>query len=705
MRAFIFIDESGSFNEGVAHMHDGRPSLVGGTCSTLSSEKWRTELSKHVYQINQTSQHQFNFPRDFHCTELFQSLPLETAKLFSQSVLDCVSESSIFCFCSKNTGKLFEYSKQTTYVLHLVAAARLALQKLSESPGNWDGVEIYVGQRTINDTCDDRTGREARDYMVNYLCPFLEAQLLSGEAEGAVLARRLASCGTFKVLSSDGQNSGLMAADFVCNRCYNGIRPDRWFETTPSTTLDGENQRALLRQAKQSLVSGQYAIAFEFAQSLLPIADREKLWHRLFKAIEEESKCHLLERGLPGMLAEARHLISVRTKSEGALKAAAELLTKLVEIGNRRLVSSPDPMVRCVWARWLTNAFVDLASCYNHMGETTKQVEIMAGLDKHLTDHGREINSSFTARKEILLDLQIRNLNQFFNDYDFQKVLANCEDLLKEREQEVPKGQVDIMLGEMLGSMGQACSFLAGTDPTWGEVAKDYLQRSLAQFSPGTAQHAMSVNFLSSLDWQTCHYTAALSRLRLHANLNVPASPEQLASNLSTYASPQTTDVFIAVLYVKIVAAHADEQGAISKTALSKATADWAEIPINEHPHELLLKWLGYLHYRVGDLPQAFDLWRKAHTICDNMQFTGQTIGLSILALETSAHACCAREADFKQCLKKVGLRAEQLCDQSMAFSKYLQQFGGPQGLRKLVSSRDQETLKRIVRLLPFTYC
>ena len=670
----------------------------------LGSDQWRTKFTDLVYSVNQNSQYRFAFPDHFHCAKLFagSGLSADVAEKFAKAVLDCVAQHSLFCFCARNVERRFEYSEQATYVMHLRAAAELALVKLAELPGEYTSLDIYVAQRTTWETTHADSGRQARDYMM-YLCPLLQEQLLAGDGLGSVLARRLDERRAFRVLSAVGTNPGIAAADFVCNRAYHGIRPDKFHETKPASSLGSTNQKPLLHQANELLKYGQFAAAFDFAHSLLPRTDREKFLERLFAALEQESAWDVLERALPGLLAEARRRITLRTQIEGARKEALELLERLVKIADKSLNSQKEPKVRTTWVSVQVDALVDLSTCYNHVGETAKQNAIDKKLIAHLELNSRELDSSYANRQETILDLRNRNLNQLFNNYQFEEVVSQFDSLVEERQKRIPPAQSDPLLGQMLGSMGQACGFLARTNPDWFLLALDYFQQSVKHFSPGTRFHEMSVNFLAALHWQKEDNSSALAALQLYPQRPAPDS-QQLAADFSKHLKAPSTDVFIAVLYAKITAALVEIKVPVCRSGLSEATRYWNQRVTNEHPHELLLKWLGYLHFLMGNSSEAFELWRKAVSICDKMQFTVQTIGLSILVLETNAHAQCGREADFQKHLKEVGSRASELCKQSVAFRNYLNGFGGVEGLMTLSSARTPGSLKKIARLLPFTY-
>ncbi len=220
MKYYIYIDESGSFDEGLS---GGKASVVGGICSEFSSDEWRDQHRGHLEQFHRENrQVRFSYPDHYHCGPLrngSKSGPTFSSKTdingFTEAVFQNVLNVATFSFLSRNVEKKFEFSPQATYCIHLITAIRKAFELLSEANGlGVHHVSVVVAQRTIGETSNKST--TVPEYM-SWLLDHVFDQLVQGAGGGVALANRLRLSKQLDYSFARGDvHPGLIAADFVC---------------------------------------------------------------------------------------------------------------------------------------------------------------------------------------------------------------------------------------------------------------------------------------------------------------------------------------------------------------------------------------------------------------------------------------------------------------------------------------------------------
>ena len=271
MTFYLHIDESGPFDEGFNNKKV--ESVVGGVCSTMTDDQWDQKHRDHLAKWKQDGGYEFLYPEHYHCGPLIQdNIPgCQAGKLQREAFLDSlfahVVGRSQFAFASRNLDKAFNYSPQTTYVVNLIAAVRLAFQTLATQAQAEaiDAVHINVAQRSIKETMQDGVG----DYMEKMFL-FVVEQIQVGDNPGAELARSLKRRDALMLEYGRADLlGGLIAADIACfgvrgNYRIAGSESGRILECHPDREVLLGDYVAFNRQFRnRAIQDGRYAYALE----------------------------------------------------------------------------------------------------------------------------------------------------------------------------------------------------------------------------------------------------------------------------------------------------------------------------------------------------------------------------------------------------------------------------------------------------------
>jgi hypothetical protein len=711
VKYFIFIDESGSFDEGITRKAS---SLVGGICSTLDDQAWKALHVDQLSAFNSNSRIKFIYPDHYHCGKLLEGhlrvagpVSRRDLEAFTNAVFTGICGSSAFFFASRNTGKRFETSPQATYVLNLVAATRKALETLFTRCPNADSVEIMVAQRTIAETINSNYP----DYMPRLL-DYIKDQILSGDSPAISFTRRLNAENRLLLRWGIGdRNPGLIAADFVCCLLRGGKKtPDGTIveRTNPDEFMFGDYRRHYDHEVARLLENKQYATTADYLRRYLPTTEGHPDYSRLIQALKREDDSQILMRETSALLAYTRFLIASRTREPGNLDGAKKLLHQLTDIAEANLRAKGSIENQRVWANYLADGLSDLAACHNHQGNVNPQKDIETRLTTLLQQQMNLLPGTHNTRKERLLEIRNRNLNYLFNDYRFEEVLTTFSDDVDRREAEVPADEPDELLGQMQGSLGQACAFLARTDPAWGDMARAYFEKSIKHFPSGISYYSMSANYLATLAWQSDDLNRACAEMNRHSGNNPVATPADLVSRLPEIMTTPNLSPFNAINYLRIASAHCDAVAAdvipIDKNMTAAIWDTWKTRIFEDHPCEHLCKWIGYLFLQAQQYESATQILAQGVSISKKLHFTVQTIGLSQLGLITVINKIRgdnqSHAKHFQECLSWT----ESLIAQSTPFASYLKAWGGIDQFSDILKGSDISSASDIARLLPFNY-
>ncbi len=562
MKYYIHIDESGPFDESFS---GGRPSVVGGICSQHSAKHWDYLHRGHLEQFRREhSDLDFSFPVHYHCGPLLSGRIISpkganasVVREFTDEVFKNVLSKATFGFLSRNVGKRFEYSPQATYVMNLIAALRNAFQLMGETHEDIDYVQVVVAQRTIGETSKVGT---VEQYM-SFLLAHVAEQLLIGDGAGVDLAKRIHSHGQLTLSTGLGdRNAGLIAADFVC--CL-GRSGHKAMENS-SLHVWQPNQEALLgdykafheRQAQVFLRNKYYGSCLEFICRYFPSRDGQPDVEELVRELRRETDQQVLQRELPALLSVIHQLSKNRTKAPNMLAVAIRVAERLVELAGKHSVETSSGVAQRHWLNFHIQALAELSACYSHTGSVGPQKIAEEQLTVFLAKRGRETGMDATQRQSLLIDVRNRNLNLLFNDYRFEEAYSLAEELSVARRQMVPVGEADELLGQILGSHGQSCSFMARSDPTWVESAIELYKQSLEHFATGSYQEEMSRNFLVTTAWQAGRLDDAMKYMRPATGLKL-APEDAIEAILARLSEPfPESRAFDVVNCLRIAAAY-----------------------------------------------------------------------------------------------------------------------------------------------------
>lgn len=713
MKYYIHIDESGPFDESFSGV---KASVVGGICSQHSAKHWDYLHRGHLEQFyREHSDVDFSYPGHYHCGPLLagkirgpNGSDSAVVREFTDGVFQNVLSKATFGFLSKNVGKKFEYSPQATYVMNLIAALRYAFQLMGESHEDIDYVQVVVAQRTIGETSKIGT---VEQYMSSLLA-YVTEQLLVGDGSGVALAKRIHSHGQLDFSTGFGdQNAGLIAADFVC--CLG--RSGRKAVAGGSLHFCQPNEEALLgdykafheRQAQVFLKNKYYGSCLEFLCRYFPDQDGQPDVEKLVGELKRETDQQVLQRELPALLSVIHQLSKNRTRAPNMLAVAIRVAERLVELATRYSVASNSAGVQRHWLNFHIQALAELSACYSHTGSVGPQQKAEEQLSVLLSKRGKDTGMDATQRQSLLIDVRNRNLNLLFNDYRFEEAYGLAEELSASRRQMVPEGEADELMGQILGSHGQSCAFMAKSDPTWFENAIELFTKSLSHFASGSYQEDMSRNFLATTAWQAGHIDNAVRYLIPVIGLNF--TPEDAMDAISARLSESSPEsrAFEVVNCLRIAAAYS-QSDTCPRLAI-KIRNDLESIARRigtDHPYEHWLKWLGILHLQCEELSKAESCFTAAEAICMKSEFTMQTIGNSIALLLAAIDRIKGTGKGSKTNEQQFYLELKRLRNESAAFDSYVRKSMILETLenQKMDWKSDRKMLWQLYTFLPFAY-
>ena len=705
MNYYIFVDESGSFDEAIPGGENMR-SLVGGICSKLGSSEWASHHQRMVQRFNDLHNTEFEYPENFHASPMMAGrVRVEGAagnsiiREFVKTAGEEMFQSCSFLFASINTPRRFEYSPQATYGLNLVAGLKEALDQLAGLNETVTRCFINVAQRTI----DEITSRP-RIYMPELL-KFVRVQLEAGDSPGAMLARRLTNENSLILDYGVGtKDAGLIAADFACSAIrHNTNLPHNLFKTHPDESHVTDFDAFYRTEIKRLLDAQQYAAAAGFLHRYLPSKNRALELESVIVKLKEEKNARVLKRELPALAVHAEVLIDSRTQSPAALTSARFLLESLERLSQEVFDENPDPKVQRQWVDLHLYVLMLLVCCHNHAGETGPQEQIEEQINKFLRDPDVRGSKTFIERQEFLLETKVRAVNGLFNDYNFKAVLDAIEPELEKRKNSLPEHEKDELLGQLQGTAGQGWAFMAHSDLELSTFSRDYFEASLSHFTPGTQYHAMSVNFLATLAWQEGNLPLACTEMARHPEMPDQLSVQTITDDFSKLMTGLLSP-FDAVNICRIVASSirtAEDDEVVSTVSVWKY---WQPKMVDAHPYEQLCKWLGFIALHQKDYSSAMTFFDRGIKICDTLDFTLNTIQLPVLGLMAITAKAAGNHRVYHQYLNDFTDSINNLPEKSEFFASVITNRGGRDQLVHAINKGDMDSAWKIARMLPFSY-
>lgn len=715
MKAYIYIDESGAFDE---KLTGGVASIVGGICSPLSPIGWQAIHQKHLGEFNAKHSASFAYPDHFHCGPFLSgnigsaaNTPTRDRRNFAESVLDNIlnKDNSLFGFASRNRGKRFEYSPQATYVMNLIAALRCAFEHLQLiHPTRVEYVTVVVAQRTIAETVKASAGNQ---YMA-LLLSFVSNQLLVGEGPGVTLARRLnkEQALEFKWAVGD-RDAGLIGADFLC--CLTRLKaklPDgaAFHQCNPDPDiLLGDYERFHMRLANEMLHNGYYGNHLDFSCRTFPLTQGAPELGTLLQRLGSENSPSVLEREVPALLAVVHQLSKNRSEAPNLLSCATVVAEKLVSVAKRQIESGDHGGIRQKWVELQIGALEELAYCYNHVGATGPQKEAENQLVGLLSTHKGNSGLDPLERKTLIMNVQNRNLNLLFNDYRFEEAYAMAGELIEARRNMIGGEEADKLLGEMLGSQGQACAFMGRLDPCWNPDAIKLFEDSQRHFAHDSRQEQMAKNFIGTVLWQAGQFREAAYKLMPKPGW-ILRGDDLITSLYEFLLLPHAEQrAFEVVNCLRILSGLIHEGvGGIDLTFALTSLESLAQQNGTDHPYEHWWKWLGILRLFSGDGLAADSCFYKAQAICSSQSFTMKTIGLSITPLRIVASSMLGKESATKRMLNEYEVARAEFGKHSIGFEAYMTSFSPIKYIEEMINEvhLDSNAFWTLCTHLPFAY-
>ncbi len=707
----IYIDESGPFDEAFSGV---RPSVVGGVCARKTSKEWEYAHISHLESFRRQTSIDFVFPQHYHCGPLLSGgkpappgTDRKAVSHFCETVFHNILSNADFGFVSRNRNKGFEYSPQATYVMHLVSALRSVFDVLGRSnTDEIDLIDVVIAQRSIMET----TRLQSVDKYTNALLRFVADQLVLGEGSGIDLARRLHLSRNLTLTSGIGdRDPGLIAADFVCCQARNGIpigAGEVLYEWQPDhEVLLGDYRSFYERQTREFLSHHYYGSCLEFICRYFPSTKGHADVSVLLSQLEQEEDSQVLERELPAIVAAVHQMSKGRSRTANALSNVIYMAEKIAAIAKLHVDKAESAVVRSLWLNMLIQMLAELAACYNHTGAVGPQQVVETNLEELLNRYKKETRLDAVQRQSLLHSIQNKNLNLLFNDYRFEEAYSMAEDLAASRRKIVPDGEPDKLLGQILGSQGQACAYMAHQDSSWTSVGVELLTESLNHFSEGSIQESMSRNFLSTLLWQAGDLDSSVGHLELFQSGGATTrSPDKA---ISEFLSQPEVDRY-AFEVVNCLRLLATRYNLGLPDIVDAGVLDSLEKIANrigtDHPYEQWLKWLGILHWQRSQFVRAMECFSRAESLCAKQEFTMQTIGNSVTLLaymlaraRGKIELAAATEKRFR--MDMASLRAR-----SHAFDSYIRITLDPFLQGTLPTVPDARKYWHFFTYLPFSY-
>jgi len=716
MEYYIYIDEAGPFDNALSGTK--YPSIVGGICSVHPYYWWRDNFSRLADTLSGEHSVEFEYPQHFHCAEVRHKkgflpdvrvpgsnvtrAPKQSVKdKLTDSVIEYISENIVNSLVSKNINSRFEYSPQATYVVNLIAAVKAQFEYLAENCSDADSVQLFVAQRTIEET------RQA-DYLNNNmsyndaLIRFVVDQVKMGETPGAKQASQLDASDALSAQMKVATNfPGLMAADFACYYMRNNTMPETapHCGTSPNDVIFGDYRRFVDNEVTQLLNKKYYAAAGEVIYRNYSASDIQGKLKKFFEALSNEQDAQILYKELQAINNFTEYLINSRSVIDSSLESLISILSKLKALAEKQLSKAElASTIQQSWAYLYLNVLGNMCSVMNHSGSTEGQLDLEEQYNESLAKWGKLLSISRAGRKEMALEVKTANKNQLFNTYRFDDVQSSFEYDVLEREEEV-EGEEDSLLGKMQGTLGQAYAFLSQRDQDYAEFAKEYFQKSLDHFEKGSVFFEMSANYQATLSWYTGNLDQACSDMSVHTDFTGENLADLDQQKMNILVS-DTLSPFELLNFLRITGA---SDISFSSEELVALDAHWAKrIKLSqEHPTSLLAKWLGVIFLKNDSIDIAQRYFETSLNLTREKGFTIRSLAVPVYGLMLALFDIAHEGSKALRIKQEFDKELEQLCCESEDFQNVV---------RSTVSAAQMEqqikdhSINEIALWLPFSY-
>ncbi len=377
--------------------------------------------------------------------------------------------------------------------------------------------------------------------------------------------------------------------------------------------------------------------------------------------------------------------IDKRTIQKNALKDAIELFQNIVSITKN---NGNDKVKEC-----FLSAANGLLIAANHSGDKKTQEKVYQ-LYKFTKEELSYI--PYFTRQENILSVRNRAYNSHFNDYRFQEIIDDFEDVLKLRISQLPKNEMDGLTGEMCGTIGQAYAFNSKNNKEFAKLAESYFKQSLNHFPVGHKYHAMSVNYLATLKWYHNDLEDAKSAFAKHADIDKNNTTIQLITQIID----SKEDLFDSIFNLSVLLRLEITQNKISIEIIETIEKFLEKGDINDHPYELIYKWLGIAYLKNRAYANAINQFDKSIELSNKLGFAVQTLSIPVIGLKYIALQKQNSE-NLIQVIEGLKKRTKELSDKSVNFANYIESIGG---IEQMLDDIKNNKINSVSKWLPFNY-
>lgn len=673
---YVYIDESGQFkNPGIEFYS----SIVGGVITNKSIKVAKCKLLEAIEEHNKIQGSDFTL-NDIHIAPLlhpestgkpkertrFSGIPEHLRISFADKLLEATKSFTNRYVFAENDGFNFgNENGQSRYGSTLCALIHKIIDYIS-SLEDARSLNIYIAPR--HEKCLPSVGN-AKDYhirMTKYIYSWVRKAL-----------PKVSVTINFKGID----NIAFDIADIACYylRHGKGIDNELILRTAPNEHFAKVFSDSESDMLVKLLNNKEYATAYNLVSSFTKRID-------ILEKLELENTSNKLSV-IPGMINLAYRMIAARTSGKHTLQSALDLLIKLVDICSDENGVSELAELKLAAAHGLMQAV-------NHFGDNERQKKIQAMFNKAVLDAS---SVPYFTRQEKMLSIRNIAYNQQFNDYQFQSIVDEFESVVKERVAALPALEHDYLTGEMLGTIGQAYAFQSKNNPEATQKAEQYFKDSMYHFIPGHMYHQMAINYLTTLKWYHNDLQGAIATFALHHDIDDSKSVSQWISKILNSKEYHLGSVFNISILLRI----AVSQGPVSAKVLAEIESFLKKCGNDQHPYELIYKWIGIAYMKDGKMTNASISLDKSIAISDKLGVAVQIISLPVRALKAVYNA--DHNDEIQRELSNFGVlrSVDELCEKSSGFKEYIDSVCDPD---QMMSDIDNKDVERIAKWLPFSY-
>ena len=677
MDYYVYIDESGQFKK---TDEEGVKSIVGGIITTIDVIQIENRLFEAIDNVNKIFNTDFS-SKDIHISPLlhpetamnirekerFSSIPENARQTLADECLSVVKSLGEKFIFSTNEGFSFGIQDaQSRYGAVLCAFIHKLIDFVNRT-GDISSLKIYIAPRSKKCLPDGCNYSGYHEKMTQYITSWIKKTLPNLK---------------IGVGFGSKHRAGYDLADITCyylrdNKKQLLLGKNKILKTAPNEHFTQTYLHTEEEVIEKLLKNHEYKAAYRCAES------KERKESILERMAKQDEKIKIAS--VPELINYAYSLVEKRTVQKGALEEAIELFNHLLSIcktdsDNEKLTDM------------LLSAVNGILTCYNHIGGKGKQQKFLDFYKKNIISL---LDIPYFTRQEKILSIRNRAYNNQFNNYDFQSIIDDFETVVQKRVADIPVYEKDYLTGEMLGTIGQAYAFLSKNHPENKEKAVSYFQQSKYHFIPGHRYHQMSVNYLTTIYWYHNELTSAKEAFAEHADIDGNKSVAQWIRDIVNAEEYHPGVAFNLSLLLRL----AVSRGQVALKAIKNIEDFLKKCNINQHPYELIYKWLGLAYMNNNEYSEAVKAFDKSIAISKPMEFTIKTIMVSVIGLKCIAlKKLSENDSAETDSLQKM---VDDLTGESEHFAEYIESIGG---MEQMLNEIATQNTSAVSKWMPFAY-